>query len=45
MNKNTETTATKPASFPNGPEAFRDMAEKGATQAKKNLREHDRSLD
>jgi phasin len=34
MNKNTETTATKPASFPNGPEAFRDMAEKGATQAK-----------
>jgi phasin len=35
MNKNTETTATKPASFPNGPEAFRDMAEKGATQAKK----------
>ena len=34
MNKNTETTATKPASFPNGPEAFRDIAEKGTTQAK-----------
>jgi phasin len=34
MDKNTETTATKPASLPNGPEAFRDMAEKGATQAK-----------
>jgi phasin len=34
MDNNTETTATKPASFPNGPEAFRDMAEKGTTQAK-----------
>jgi hypothetical protein len=29
MDKNTETTATKPAGFPNGPEAIRDMAEKG----------------
>ena len=26
MNKNTETTATKPASFPNGPEAFCEYA-------------------
>jgi phasin len=34
MDNNTETTATKPASFPNGLEAFRDMAEKGTTQAK-----------
>jgi len=29
-----ETTAAKPAGFPNGPEAFRDTAEKGMAQAK-----------
>jgi phasin len=29
-----EARATKPADLPNGPEAFRDTAEKGATQAK-----------
>ena len=36
MDMNTETTATKPAGFPkkDAPEAFREMAEKGTTQAK-----------
>jgi phasin len=34
MDKNTETSASKPAALPNGPEAFRDTAEKGMTQAK-----------
>ena len=29
-----ETTASKPAGLPNGPDAFRDTAEKGMTQAK-----------
>jgi phasin len=29
-----ETTAAKPAGLPNGPEAFRDTAEKGVAQAK-----------
>jgi phasin len=38
MDKNTETTATKPAGFPktDAPQAFREMAEKGTTQAKEN---------
>ena len=36
MDKNIETTAPKPAGIPekNAPEAFREMAEKGTTQAK-----------
>jgi len=36
MDMNTETTATKPAGFPkkDSPQAFREMAEKGTTQAK-----------
>jgi phasin len=36
MDKNTETTAPKPAGIPmkDAPEAFREMAEKGTTQAK-----------
>ena len=36
MDMNTETTATKPAGFPkkDAPQAFREMAEKGTTQAK-----------
>jgi phasin len=36
MDKNTETTDTKPAGIPkkDAPEAFREMAEKGTTQAK-----------
>jgi hypothetical protein len=29
-----EARATKPADLPNGPEAFRDMSEKGTAQAK-----------
>src|ERR1700730_7009135 len=38
MDKNTETTATKPAGFPkkDAPQAFREIAEKGTTQAKEN---------
>ena len=37
MDKNNETTAPKPAGIPkkDAPEAFREMAEKGTTQAKK----------
>ena len=34
MDKNTETTASKPAALPNGADGFRDTAEKGMTQAK-----------
>ena len=36
MDKNTETSASKPVAFPknDAPEAFRDMAEKGTAQAK-----------
>jgi phasin len=36
MDKNTETTAPKPAGIPmkDAPQAFREMAEKGTTQAK-----------
>jgi phasin len=36
MDMDTETTATKPAGFPkkDAPQAFREMAEKGTTQAK-----------
>ena len=36
MDMNTKTTATKPAGFPktDAPQAFREMAEKGTTQAK-----------
>src|SRR3984893_8412932 len=34
MDMNTETTAPKPAGFPKTPQAFREMAEKGTTQAK-----------
>ena len=36
MDTNTETTATKPAGFPkkDAPQAFREIAEKGTTQAK-----------
>jgi phasin len=36
MDKNTETTAPKPAGIPmkDAPDAFREMAEKGTTQAK-----------
>ena len=36
MDMNTETRATKPAGFPkkDAPQAFREMAEKGTTQAK-----------
>jgi len=36
MDMNTEATATKPAGFPkkDSPQAFREMAEKGTTQAK-----------
>ncbi len=36
MDKNTETSASKPVAFPkkDAPEAFRDTAEKGMTQAK-----------
>src|ERR1700731_3202782 len=38
MDTNTETTATKPAGFPkkDAPQAFREIAEKGTTKAKKN---------
>jgi len=38
MDTNTETTATKPAGFPkkDAPQAFREIAEKGTTQAKEN---------
>ena len=38
MDMNTEITATKPAGFPemDAPQAFREMAEKGTTQAKEN---------
>jgi len=34
MDKNTETTASKPAALPNGADGFLDKAEKGMTQAK-----------
>jgi phasin len=34
MDKNTETSASKPVAFKDAPEAFRDTAEKGMTQAK-----------
>jgi phasin len=38
MDMNTEITVTKPAGFPemDAPQAFREMAEKGTTQAKEN---------
>jgi phasin len=41
MDKNTKTSATKPAGFPetDAPQAFREMAEKGTTQAKETYEE------
>jgi hypothetical protein len=40
MDMKTKTTATKPSGFPKTevPQAFREMAEKGTTQAKKLMR-------
>ena len=43
MDMNGKTKDTKPAGFPKtgAPQAFREMAEKGTTQAKENERHHD----